>query len=202
MTTITTAFADTVHDSQLCFRRLLTAMSEPGTRVDLDRADGFGAMSAGCVQALLTLADSSTQLWLSAALQQDEAVRDNIRFHVASPLTLDAAAADFAVLALADQAECGALLRTLAQGSEEYPDQGATLFIETDSLVQGVEVCLSGPGIQGTRRVFLGRVPEALVRFLSERDTTSPQGIDLMLVCDRKLIAIARTTRVEITACM
>ncbi|GAA3710743.1 phosphonate C-P lyase system protein PhnH [Oceanisphaera sediminis] len=197
MTMITTAFSDAIHDSQVCFRRLLKAMSEPGTRVELDRAGGFGSMNAGCVQTLLTLADSGTRLWLSPALQQDDAVLDNIRFHVAAPLSANAAEADFAVLAGADLAECDALLRALPVGSEEYPDNGATLLIETDSLDRGVEVTLSGPGIPDSRRICLGQVPEALVRFLSERDAAFPLGIDLILVCDRELVAIPRTTRVE-----
>jgi alpha-D-ribose 1-methylphosphonate 5-triphosphate synthase subunit PhnH len=198
MTMITTAFADVTHDSQACFRRLLTAMSEPGTRVELDRAGHFGTMSAACVQTLLTLADSSTRLWLSSTLNLDQTVLDNIRFHVAAPLVERAADADFAVLARADLNDCAPVLQALPMGCEEYPDQGATLVIETDSLAAGPELVLSGPGIPERRSVRLGSLPQALVRFLSERDLSSPLGIDLIFVCDRELVAIPRSTRVEV----
>lgn len=198
MTAITTAFADAVHDSQTCFRRLLTAMSEPGTRVELDRAGAFGALSAGAVQVLLTLADHQTRLWLSASLQTDQATLDNLRFHVAAPLVSEPTEADFAVLARADLDSIGALLPSLPVGTEEYPDQGATMVIETDSLDQGVAVVLSGPGIASERSVQLGNLPPALVRWLSARDLSSPLGVDLVLVCERELIAIPRSTRVEV----
>ncbi|GAA3547637.1 phosphonate C-P lyase system protein PhnH [Zobellella aerophila] len=198
MTMITTAFADATHDSQICFRRLLTAMSEPGTRVELDRAGHFGSLSAGCVQTLLTLADSGTRVWLSPSLSRDQAVLDNLRFHVAAPLVERASDADFAVVSQADPAACEALLQALPTGCEEYPDQGATLLIETDSLARGVEVSLSGPGIPDVRRIRLGQLPEALVRYLNKREASFPLGIDLMLVCGRELVAIPRTTRVEV----
>ncbi|WP_116475295.1 phosphonate C-P lyase system protein PhnH [Zobellella maritima] len=198
MTMITTAFANATHDSQICFRRLLTAMSEPGTRVELDRAGNFGSLSAGCTQALLTLADSGTRVWLSPTLNRDQAVLDNLRFHVAAPLVERASDADFAVLSQADLACCEALLQDLPVGCEEYPDKGATLLIETDSLAQGVELSLSGPGIPEVRRVRLGQLPEALVRYLNEREVAFPLGIDLMLVCGRELVAIPRSTRVEV----
>ncbi|NHH99266.1 phosphonate C-P lyase system protein PhnH [Oceanimonas sp. MB9] len=198
MTTITTAFADAVHDSQACFRRLLTAMAEPGTRVQLDRAHAFGAMNAGAVQVLLTLADHHTRLWLSPALQADTATLDNLRFHVGAPLVSDPAQADFAVLAYQDTSGCEAVLEALPAGTEEYPDQGATLVLETDSLDQGVAAVLSGPGIPGQRSVCLGSLPPALVRWLSERDPRSPLGLDLILVYERELIAIPRSTQVEV----
>ncbi|GHA20374.1 phosphonate C-P lyase system protein PhnH [Oceanisphaera arctica] len=198
MTGITTAFTDAIHDSQACFRRLLTAMSEPGTRVELDRAGEFGDLSAGTVQVLLTLADSSTRLWLSSTLREDQTACDNLRFHVAAPLVEQASGADFAVLSQADLAACGAVLQSLPMGCEEYPDQGATLVIETDSLAAGPELVLSGPGIPERRPVRLGSLPQALVRFLSERDLSSPLGIDLIFVCDRELVAIPRSTRVEV----
>ncbi|MDP5293586.1 phosphonate C-P lyase system protein PhnH [Oceanimonas sp. CHS3-5] len=198
MTAITTAFADAIHDSQACFRRLLTAMSEPGTRVTLDRAGAFGGLSAGGAQVLLTLADNGTRIWLSASLKEDEAVLDNLRFHVAAPLTEQAATADFAVLSQRDSDAAEALLQALPKGTEEYPDRGATLVIETDAFDDGMPVTLSGPGIAGVRSVRLGSLPSALMRWLSERDLSSPLGIDLMLVCDRDLIAIPRSTRVEV----
>jgi len=198
MTGITTAFADAIHDSQACFRRLLTAMSEPGTRVGLDRAGEFGNLSAGTVQVLLTLADNSTRLWLSSSLREDQTACDNLRFHVAAPLVEQASDADFAVLSRRDLVTCGAVLQALPVGCEEYPDRGATLVIETDSLEQGPELVLSGPGIPDRRNVRLGTLPEALVRFMGERDLSSPLGIDLMFVCDRELVAIPRSTRVEV----
>ncbi|WMC10911.1 phosphonate C-P lyase system protein PhnH [Oceanimonas pelagia] len=198
MTTITTAFADAVHDSQTCFRRLLTAMAEPGTRVQLDRAHAFGALSAGAVQVLLTLADHHTRLWLSPSLSADQVVLDNLRFHVGAPLVNEPAQADFAVLSRTDLHACETVLPALPAGTEEYPDQGATLVVETDSLDDGVAAVLSGPGIPGQRSVCLGSLPPALVRWLSERDPRSPLGVDLIFVCERELIATPRSTRVEV----
>ncbi|WP_107852270.1 phosphonate C-P lyase system protein PhnH [Oceanimonas marisflavi] len=198
MTTITTAFADAVHDSQTCFRRLLTAMAEPGTHVELDRAGAFGALNAGSVQVLLTLADHHTRLWLSPSLSADQVVLDNLRFHVGAPLMEEPGKADFAVLAQQDSDACEAVLTSLPAGTEEYPDQGATLVVETDSLDGGVEAVLSGPGIADKRSVFLGSLPPALVRWLGERELRSPLGVDLIFVCERELIAIPRSTRVEV----
>ena len=57
------AFQDSVHDSQQCFRLILKAMSEPGTKVSLPRVDAELPIANAILSILLTLVDQSSSLW-------------------------------------------------------------------------------------------------------------------------------------------
>ena len=60
----------------------------------------------------------------------------------------------------------------------------------------GQRLRLSGPGIEGTREVTLDLAPQ----FWAERERLCayPAGFDLVLVDDRAVIAIPRSTKVEV----
>ena len=197
MNLISTAFADAVHDSQFCFRRLLKAMSEPGTRITLDRSQGFGTMPPAAVQVLLTLGDSQTPVWLSPKLN-DKPVTDNIAFHIGATVTHQLADAVFAVVGAEDLTYIAARFAECYPGNEEYPDQGTTLVIETDSFATGPELTLNGPGIPGTRQVQLGNLDDEILSQLQNNGSRFPMGLDLIFVAGEEVIAIPRSTTVEV----
>ncbi|MGF1777358.1 phosphonate C-P lyase system protein PhnH [Vibrio nomapromontoriensis] len=204
MTTITPAFQDAVHDSLYCFRLLLKAMSEPGKRVTLDKSHGFGDMQAATAQILLSLADNATSVWLSPALQSDEAVLDNVRFHSGAPVVAAQNEADFAVIAERDLISCSSQWLAFNQGNEEYPDQATTVIVELDSLTSGQRISLSGPGIETRCDAYIGDVPSEFLTFLMSRQelTDFPLGIDLILVHQQDVLCLPRTTNVEVSSCM
>ena len=75
--TLETAFTLPVQDAQHSFRRLLKAMSEPGVIVTLHQLKhGWQPLNLATTNALLTLADNDTPVWLSGPLHNDFVIQN------------------------------------------------------------------------------------------------------------------------------
>ena len=188
-------FAAPVVDSQQVFRRLLSAMSEPGSVQDvavgpvppapLDRAT-----AAVC----LTLLDFETPVWLDAAADCAE-VRAWLRFHCGCPLAAETDAARFAVMA----APAGMpALSAFPPGSEAYPDEGATVILQVPSLEAGEPVTLRGPGIEDSRELRVAGVAGDFWTQRREMEALFPQGVDLVFASGARLAAVPRSTEVRV----
>jgi alpha-D-ribose 1-methylphosphonate 5-triphosphate synthase subunit PhnH len=194
-------FADPVHATQRVFRGALGALSHPGRIQTLPDAALRGLQAPGSQLALwallLTLLDVETRLWLHPALGGHGATAW-LRFHTGTSLAQDPADADFAALP-GRQAEASLWTR-LAAGSDEAPQDGATLLVEVD----GLHACdrpgalrLTGPGIEHQQWLC---VPGLGADFWSARQVLQgdyPRGVDLLLCCGSQLAGLPRTTRVE-----
>ncbi len=191
-------FADATHDAQSVFRSVLDALSRPGRLQTLEASDGLQApapLSRGMTALLLTLLDTETSLHLSGALAS-EAAWMYCRFHTGVQREA-ATQADFVAVRAAD-----ASLQGLRLGSDEMPQHGATLIVDTGSLAleRGNGLRLSGPGIEHEQRVGLCGLPPA---FWQERITMQPlfpRGVDLLLVCGSQLVGVPRSTLITIEA--
>ncbi|NDJ59268.1 phosphonate C-P lyase system protein PhnH [Enterobacteriaceae bacterium 4M9] len=192
--TITTAFPQPVQDAQACFRRLLKAMSEPGVVVALHPLNhGWQPLGVAASGTLLTLADGDTSVWLAPAVDND-LVRQNLRFHTGAPLCAQPQDAQFAV---ADHTIEPAQLNALAQGCATSPEQSATLIVQIASLSGGRMLRLTGPGI-AEARMIAPQLPACVLDYLTDRPQPFPLGIDLILTCGERLLAVPRTTHVEV----
>jgi alpha-D-ribose 1-methylphosphonate 5-triphosphate synthase subunit PhnH len=192
--TLMTAFNLPVQDAQQSFRRLLKAMSEPGVIVALHSlAQGWQPLNVASTSVLLTLADNDTPVWISAALGNDIA-RQNIRFHTNAPVS---PAPEQALFAVASDTITRAELNALAQGTDVAPDTSATLILQVNSLSGGRMLRLTGAGIQ-EERMIAPQLPDCVIHELTERPHPFPLGIDLILTCGDRLLAIPRTTHVEV----
>lgn len=192
--TLMTAFTLPVQDAQQSFRRLLKAMSEPGTIVALHALrQGWEPLNIASTSVLLTLADNDTPVWMSETLS-GEATVQNVRFHTSAPLVNVPEMAQFAV---ASGTISGAQLNALAQGTDVAPDTSATLILQVSSLSGGRMLRLTGAGIQ-EERMIAPQLPDCVIDELTERPHPFPLGIDLILTCGERLLAIPRTTHVEV----
>jgi alpha-D-ribose 1-methylphosphonate 5-triphosphate synthase subunit PhnH len=90
------------------------------------------------------------------------------------------------------------LIATAPRGSEEAPQDGATVVIAAGAGAVRTRVRLSGPGVDGILETFLPLDREALaVRALACREP--PRGIDLLLSCDDgTLLGLPRSTALEV----
>ena len=203
MSMISPAFQDAVHDSQQCFRLLLKAMSEPGTVVTLNRCEGFGSMTSAAAQTLLSMADNATPIWLSETLNADHAVTENIKFHVGAPIVEQPQLAGFAVISAQDLLTIDWSELKFNLGNEEYPDTSTTVVIEVDNFNSGIDMSLSGPGIQSEQIVSFNGLPEGFVSYLKERQSLVkfPLGVDFIFVANQQALCLPRTTKVEATSC-
>ncbi|MBN3042237.1 phosphonate C-P lyase system protein PhnH [Pectobacterium brasiliense] len=188
---IQASFAQPVADAQCAFRRILKAVSEPGVTVTLPLQQGWGRLSPASTAVMLTLVDRDTPLWLDDALD-DESLRSNLRFHTGAILTRDESAA-FALL----HASSAIALSRFSAGDVMSPEKSTTVIIEVSGLTGGTPLRLSGPGLEASRVVGPQLSPD-IVRYLCHRPDPFPQGIDLMFTCAGALMALPRTTHVEV----
>ena len=192
--TLMTAFNLPVQDAQQSFRRLLKAMSEPGVIVALHSLQhGWKPLNVASTSVLLTLADNDTPVWVSESLSNDVTLQ-NVRFHTNAPVCDTPEHAQFAV---ADSHISANQLNVLAQGTDVAPDTSATLILQVPSLSGGRMLRLTGAGIR-EERMIAPQLPDCVIHELTERPHPFPLGIDLILTCGDRLLAIPRTTHVEV----
>jgi len=190
-------FADATHDAQSVFRSVLEAMSRPGRLQTLQASDGLqppAPLSRGLTALLLTLLDTETSLHVGGSLAS-EAAWMYCRFHTGVQRAVEATQADFVAMRASD-----AHLEGLQQGSDEMPQHGATLIVDTGSLALelGTGLRLAGPGIEHTQRMGLCDLPVAFWQQRIAMQPQFPRGIDLLLVCGSQLIGVPRSTVITI----
>lgn len=85
-------------------------------------------------------------------------------------------------------------------GTLTYPDQGATLIIGC-KLGQGHTLKLAGPGIKPSdnRKIQINGLPDGLWE-LREKAIRYPRGWDILLIDNRSIIGLPRTTRITLEA--
>lgn len=189
--TLQTAFILPEQDAQHRFRRLLKAMSEPGVIVSMhQQKHGWQPLNLATTSVLLTLADRHTAVWLAPPLDND-IVRQNVRFHTRAPLTVAPQQAAFAIANNTLRAE---QLMTL---TTDAPATGITLIVQLPGLSGGRMLRLTGASIAG-ERMIAPQLPECLIHTLTERSYPLPAGVDLLLTCGERLLAIPHTTHVEV----
>ena len=192
--TLETAFTLPVQDAQHSFRRLLKAMSEPGVIVALHQLKhGWQPLNVATTSVLLTLADNDTPVWLSNALHND-IVSQSLRFHTNAPLVEQPQQATFAVSSDTISSE---QLNALCEGSAVAPETSATLIVQVSSLSGGRMLRLTGAGI-AEERMIAPQLPSCILHEMTERPHPFPLGVDLILTCGERLLAIPRTTHVEV----
>jgi alpha-D-ribose 1-methylphosphonate 5-triphosphate synthase subunit PhnH len=174
-------------DAQSCFRGVLQALSTPGAIVTLDHAVGPPpGLSAASASALLTLVDAT----VAASLPEgDDAARDWLVFHAGVRLTAQSAA-DF-VMARDDFD-----LAQLKQGTDDEPEDGATLVLDVASLESGREFRLTGPGIETETRVMLP-LTAAFMTGWRKQALNRPRGVDVILCHGTRIMGLPRSLTIE-----
>jgi alpha-D-ribose 1-methylphosphonate 5-triphosphate synthase subunit PhnH len=115
-----------------------------------------------------------------------------LKFHSGAPVVMDSSICSFALIG---NAHVLPDLDRFAFGSNEYPDRSTTMILQVESLTQGRQYELRGPGIDGTAVLRATIAPENLFERLAINAALFPRGIDVVLVADDAMIAIPRTTR-------
>ncbi|ANI30780.1 carbon-phosphorus lyase complex subunit [Yersinia entomophaga] len=191
--TLLNHFDQPIDDSQRAFRQILKALSEPGIQVTLPHRQGWKELNPAATSVLLTLADQETAVYLDGDLNND-LIRQNLRFHTGAPEAIATQQAVFAVFRHHIAAE---QLEICPTGDEVSPELSVTLIIQVDNLQQGTPLHLRGPGIEEQRQIA-PHLPAAILNYLINRPNTFPTGMDVLLACGEDLMAIPRTTQVEV----
>jgi alpha-D-ribose 1-methylphosphonate 5-triphosphate synthase subunit PhnH len=184
-------FEDPVLGAQEVFRDALQALARPGriVAVSAQAAPPQGVHPAANA-LLLALLDHDTRLWLSPGVR---GAADYLRFHTGCVPVCDPAEAHFALAAADELAE----LQAFAAGSDERPDDSATVVLQVDFLSAGDGWRLAGPGIRGRCGLSVrGARPEFAAQW-ARNHASFPRGVDVFLACGASLCGLPRTTRIE-----
>ena len=202
---VTAGFADVVHGSQRTYRALLAAMAHPGTvvRIPPDATAGLeppGRLSVGIAAVLLTLVDAEADV-VPLGRFADAATRAWLRFHTGVRLAHGVESAGFVMVHGEDCDE--AIWSRLGLGSDEAPQDGATLIVDVDGLTVGTETAavplrLRGPGIERETRLDVSSIDPAFWQWRTDLQRSAPRGIDLILVDGDRIAALPRSTRIAL----
>ena len=183
------AFADPTFESQAAFRRIMRAMSAPGTIIACGEALAPPSpLARAAAAALLTLVDFETPLWIAPSFPP--AVGDYLAFHSGAPR---ADAPDKATFALVDLSVGGLDLARFALGTAEYPDRSTTIVAQAPTLAAGLPLRLSGPGLEGEATLAVSLLPNNFAAQWAANHARFPLGVDLILVADARLVALPRS---------
>lgn len=176
------------------FRLLLEAMARPGKVFEVAaRKHEAGTLKAGAATTLLALSDHETPVWLDQSLAHED-VLDFLRFHCGCPLVDETNKAMFAV---APSSSAAFTQGAFALGTAAYPDRSTTLIVQVESLGDDGSYVLSGPGIRSTQSFHVEGLSRSFWDWRAENNKSFPLGTDLILVSDKQLAALPRTTRVR-----
>jgi len=197
-------FSNEALGSQRVFRSVLQALAHPGLAVMVDQ-DAQTPLHAhrSSAAALLALLDADCKVWLSASLVQTEAPTW-LRFHTGCQIVTEPIRADFLWCGVNDPLP---LYGDMPLGSDTYPDQSATLFVELPDDANRpdlycTELELRGPGIEKQREFCLytttSELRNSLVETLQMNQATFPRGIDVVLSKSEQIIGLPRSTHVRV----
>lgn len=186
--------ADPVLDAQRIFRGVLDAMAHPGRIVFLPPPPEPPAPLVPATAAIaLTLLDYETPIWLDHRARTEEVIA-YLRFHCGAPLAELPRSAAFGLVA--DAADLPSL-DDFDLGTDEYPDRSTTVIVQVAGLRAGIGRRLSGPGIDGERRLDIQGMSDWIWPMWVENHALFPRGVDLLLAADSRVVALPRTTLVE-----
>ena len=201
---VTPGFRDVVHGAQQTYRVLLAAMSRPGQnlRLPTDAIAGVNpppSLGIGMTAILLSLLDAETVVALRGRCHS-AAAESYLRFHTGARMTGAADSAAFVVARLAQLD--AALWSCLETGSDEAPQLGATLLLEVDAFDADAgsgttTLSLRGPGIEHETPLVVAGLPAAFVTWRIDLQRRMPRGVDLVLVCGDRVVALPRSTRIH-----
>jgi alpha-D-ribose 1-methylphosphonate 5-triphosphate synthase subunit PhnH len=167
------------------YRKLLEAMSRPGS---VERLQGLDDLSGASMAVLATLLDGSVSL---------ADPHDLLQASDWPLLQTERVAAEAADYLLCDGSRPPGFQPKL--GTLPSPEASATLVLVVESLVSGdLGLSLTGPGIDGRRSCQLTGLDNAWLEAREQWVCGFPLGIDLILVDRTHVMAIPRTTRVEV----
>ena len=186
-------FVDPVFESQAAFRSILTALSEPGTLLDLGpRMPCPAGLFPATATFLLAMADYETPVWMPEPWQQGEAGAW-LRFHCGAP----AAEPGQAAFAVGSPAMAMPSVADFNPGTDLYPDQSTTLILQLEALEGGSPMEIEGPGIPGTRRIAPIGLPADFADVWARNHKLYPLGVDLLLAAGSRILGLPRSTRIH-----
>lgn len=193
------AFSAPVYDAQRILHGLMHALANPGQISTLDKLSEPPAPCSHLMGSIaLTVLDQDSPVWCDEVFSTSKEVTSWLTFHTGAPIVTDPKGADFALI---NSSKKMPLLSDFAQGNQEYPDRSTTIILQVSSLNKSdktLAYILRGPGIDGCREVHIDGLPNDFLAQWKQNNDQFPCGVDLILVAGNELLALPRTTKVQV----
>jgi len=182
-----------LHESQIVFRLLLDALSQPGKVFHLPAE--LVARIPVVEIPLLALLGYDTPFALVGA----DASRENLIARATSGRITDATVATY--IGVSDS-QTELLPMGFCLGTPMRPDSAAQVSVQVNGIFTSTEepaatLHISGPGVESVNHVICDGVTAGELEFLRRRDWTAPHGIDMWIIgVDGSFIGIPRTSHV------
>lgn len=172
---------------QQVFRALMEVMSRPGKTAHLaELVDDCSALRA----LLATLIDGEV------SLADRDQLLDSSDWPLLQCQQRDVESAAYVVCAGERAPDFEPKLGTLAS-----PEHATTLILKLKSVQAGKQQCtLSGPGINGTQKIAVSGLNRAWLEQRQQWNSAFPLGVDIIVVDDTHVMALPRTTQIEVTS--
>ncbi|HWL12336.1 MAG TPA: phosphonate C-P lyase system protein PhnH [Ureibacillus sp.] len=180
------------HLTQDTFRKILEAMTFPGKLVQLEQSlIEVEPLYSQTVLLCHTLLDSE----VTFAVVENTKISQSLHAYTGSH-AVKMEEADFVIIPQNDAITVFSELNHVKIGDLRDPQKSATLFIEVDSLTDGKQFELSGPGIKNTT-VIQSNLPSEFLEMRGMLNKEYPLGIDTLFIDSEGLVlALPRTTNV------
>ncbi|MCG8323394.1 MAG: phosphonate C-P lyase system protein PhnH [Cytophagales bacterium] len=187
---------DKVFQSQEHFRLIMDSMANPG-KLNRLKADihGISPLNNASILIGFALMNSDVTFFIQ---DHDEDITDYFIDNT-SAKPASAEKADFLYLS-GKKANIGAV-EIAKEGSLEYPEKGAFLVLEaeriSEQILEGsVELVLKGPGVNGSKKVFVLGVSPELLQIVSLKNKEYPLGVDTLLTDEEgQLLCLPRSNQ-------
>ena len=189
---------DHVHQAQEHFRLILSAMANPG-KINLVEAsiDPIGNINKAAAIVGLALLNQDVTFHIQSV---STSLRAYFTLNTAS-LPATAEKADF--LFLNGDISVLNAIKSAKVGDPEYPETGAFLiidstFISESPIARSLEMVLKGPGVKGTKKVYLSGVHPAILDQILIKNAEYPLGVDSIFT-DYKgnILCVPRTNQFQ-----
>lgn len=182
-------FTDPVAGAQATFRAVLDAMSRPGqVRAAGEGLEPPAPLDPATAAVLLTLLDADTVChaapWFAPGL-------DWLAFHCGPRMAVAPNTAGFLIVNELPS------LSDLHAGTDEAPEESATVILQVASLTHGARFRLSGPGLANPATLSVTGLPDDFPSVWDRNGQQFPLGVDLILCAGTTVAALPRTVRVE-----
>jgi alpha-D-ribose 1-methylphosphonate 5-triphosphate synthase subunit PhnH len=173
-------------------------MSRPGMpRFIPCECDAPAPLSSTIAAAALTLLDSDVTLWLGP-LHDDAAVRFFLELHAGVQIVERPDQADFIIMDGSEDIS----FEEFRPIDPRSPHLSTTLILQVRSLAGGTPVALRGPGIEGEVELSAQDLSRDFWEKWDRSAERFPRGVDLLLMDDRSVCGLPRTTRRARSACL
>lgn len=173
-------------NQQAQFRLLLEAMARPGSRYTFfehpDESSVALAVLATLLDAEVSLADPQKRLtdkdWRMLQVRSAELEHADYILHTGMQPSTDLVP---------------------KPGTLASPEKSATVILVVDELGQGdMALTLSGPGIKTQQQLIVSGLDAWWLSMRELWNSAFPLGVDFILVDEKQVVALPRTTKVEV----